>query len=111
MSSLNKLHNFLQEKYPINLICVCPHRIEDLCDCRKPKTGMIFSASKKLNINISESYIIGDRWTDIACGQRAGCKENFYINNNYSEKKPEKPFTEVSSLLECVRKILVINDN
>lgn len=109
--SLNKLHNYLQEKYSIDLIRVCPHKEEDGCDCRKPKPGMIISASKKLNININFSYMIGDRWTDILCGQRAGCKENFYIDNNYSEKKPDKPFTHVPSLLHCVRKILAINDD
>ena len=94
-----------------DLIEVCPHKEEDRCDCRKPKPGMIISASKELNININCSYMIGDRWTDILCGQRAGCKENFYIDNNYSEKKPDKPFTHVPSLLHCVRKILAINDD
>lgn len=45
-----------------------------ICKCRKPKPGMILDAAKKHNIDLSESWMIGDGITDIQAGQKAGCK-------------------------------------
>lgn len=66
-------------------IYICPHhphkgypeenkeyKIE--CDCRKPKIGMILEAARKYNIDLSESYIIGDTTIDIMTGKNAGLK-------------------------------------
>ena len=45
-----------------------------ICDCRKPKPGMIFKAAKDHNIELSKSWMIGDGITDIQAGSAAGCK-------------------------------------
>ncbi len=42
------------------------------CDCRKPKTGMIDRAARDLHIDVNASYMVGDKWSDIEMGQRAG---------------------------------------
>lgn len=66
-------------------IYFCPHHphkgypgeIEDLkivCDCRKPKPGMLLKAAERFNINLEESYMIGDGENDIYAGKNAGCK-------------------------------------
>ncbi len=44
------------------------------CDCRKPKTGLFVKAAEKYNINLSESWMIGDSDTDMLAGKNAGCK-------------------------------------
>ena len=44
------------------------------CDCRKPKPGMLFRAAERCNIDLSRSYMIGDRTSDIAAGRGAGAK-------------------------------------
>ncbi|MBD5584257.1 MAG: D-glycero-beta-D-manno-heptose 1,7-bisphosphate 7-phosphatase [Clostridia bacterium] len=44
------------------------------CACRKPKPGMIFKAEKDFNIDLSQSWMVGDRETDVECGKNAGCK-------------------------------------
>jgi D,D-heptose 1,7-bisphosphate phosphatase len=44
------------------------------CDCRKPKPGMLLDAAERYNIDLSRSYMIGDRTSDVATGQRAGAK-------------------------------------
>ena len=62
----------------------CPHHtdkgfdgeVADLkidCDCRKPKPGLLFEAAKRYNIDLTHSYMIGDRTADIAAGKTAGC--------------------------------------
>jgi len=45
-----------------------------VCDCRKPKTGMILQAQKEYNINLKDSFLIGDSYIDILCGKNAGLK-------------------------------------
>ena len=45
-----------------------------ICECRKPKPGMILTAAKEHDIDISESWMIGDGITDIQTGHAAGCK-------------------------------------
>ena len=45
-----------------------------ICDCRKPKPGLLLKAAKEHNINLSKSWMIGDGIWDIAAGNAAGCK-------------------------------------
>jgi D,D-heptose 1,7-bisphosphate phosphatase len=47
------------------------------CECRKPKPGMILQAAKKYNINLRESWMIGDSKRDVGAGRAAGCKTAF----------------------------------
>jgi len=44
------------------------------CDCRKPKPGMLLEAARKMNLNLAQSWMIGDGLTDIQAGKAAGCK-------------------------------------
>jgi D-glycero-D-manno-heptose 1,7-bisphosphate phosphatase len=63
---------------------------------------LIFQASKRIGLDIPNSYLVGDRWKDIEAGQKAGCK-SFFIDYSYSEKRPKKPFQRVFSLLEAAQ--------
>ncbi|MFC1900283.1 D-glycero-beta-D-manno-heptose 1,7-bisphosphate 7-phosphatase [Chloroflexota bacterium] len=65
----------------IDAIYFCPHHIEAkvekyrlACNCRKPEPGMLLKAEKEQGIDLKESYIVGDKLTDIEAGKRAGCK-------------------------------------
>ena len=66
-------------------IYYCPHHpdkgfvgeVENLkidCDCRKPKPGMLVAASKDFNIDLRNSWMIGDGENDVGAGKAAGCK-------------------------------------
>jgi|GEM_PF-399798 len=52
----------------------CPHAPDEGCDCRKPSPAMLFDASRKFDIDLSRSFMIGDRDVDIETGRNAGCK-------------------------------------
>jgi len=58
----------------IDDIYYCPHLPEDDCDCRKPKPGMVIKAVREHDINIAESYFIGDKIQDIETGQAIACR-------------------------------------
>ena len=52
------------------------------CECRKPKPGLLLQAAKDFNIDLSQSYMIGDSNRDIEAGRSAGCKESILIEKN-----------------------------
>lgn len=97
-------HKKLLKMVPIDDIYICSHVEEDKCSCRKPKPGMIIAAQKKWDINLEESFLVGDRWKDIEAGQVMKCC-CFFINYKYNEPQPKSPYFKVSSLGEAVNKI------
>ncbi|WP_440634192.1 HAD-IIIA family hydrolase [Candidatus Pelagibacter sp. HIMB1746] len=98
-----KINNFISKKLLIDELFVC-YCSTDECFRRKPNPGMIFDAKKKWNINLKESYVVGDRYKDIEAGINAGTK-TIYINNNYNEKKP-KNFNHLIKTLKDIKKII-----
>jgi len=52
----------------------CPHKPDENCKCRKPKPGMLLKAAKVLQLNLHQSWMIGDNDTDIEAAKAAGCK-------------------------------------
>lgn len=99
--SVEAIHTFLQEKLPLDAIMVCYHDNHDQCDCRKPKPGHLLEAAKKFNIDLSQCFIVGDRWSDVEAGKRAGCK-TIFIDNGYIEQQPDTPDFSVNSFDEAV---------
>ncbi len=57
----------------IDAIYYCPHRPDENCACRKPKTLMGERAAKDLGIDLSESFMVGDSEADMGFGQGLGC--------------------------------------
>jgi len=80
------------------------------CLCRKPKPGMLFHAAKELKINLSGSFVIGDRWRDIGCAKAAGCRAIF-INRGYNEPLSEQPDFTVESFQAAVATLLQASDS
>ena len=77
----------------VDAIYYCPHHPDSgyagerkeykiACNCRKPKPGMIMNAASEWNIDLSQSYLIGDRHSDIIAGENAGLKKCFLISTN-----------------------------
>lgn len=91
---LDKMHQKIIEELKVDDIMVCLHDDHHNCDCRKPKSGLLFAAAKKWNIDLAESFMVGDRWKDIEAGKKAGCKT--ILINNPAKGKCE-PCFEVSS--------------
>jgi D-glycero-D-manno-heptose 1,7-bisphosphate phosphatase len=55
-------------------VYVCPHQPSALCDCRKPRPGLLYRAAADLRIDLYGSYMIGDAASDIEAGLAAGCQ-------------------------------------
>jgi D-glycero-D-manno-heptose 1,7-bisphosphate phosphatase len=79
----------LREETPIAAILVC-YEDDDDCPRRKPNPGLLLDAAKTYGIDLSASFVVGDRWRDIEAGRRAGCRTVF-IDLGYSERRPDPP--------------------
>lgn len=83
-SLLHKIHDRLEqmlreEGARLDAIYYCPHHpsagssnYTKECDCRKPGTGLIDRAARDLEIDVKQSFVVGDKWSDVELGQRAG---------------------------------------
>lgn len=114
--TLGKIHEKMKGELAragarVDAIYYCPHHPDDGCDCRKPKPGMALQAASDLDIDFSQSYVVGDMDMDIEMGHRIGCK-TLLIGD---KKDKLLPLTEegkviadaiVSDLLEAARRIL-----
>ena len=77
----------------LDAIYVCPHHKDKGfegerpeykfdCHCRKPKSGLLLQAAKDFNIDLSQSYMIGDSENDVKAGINAGCRRSMQIRND-----------------------------
>ena len=95
---LNEIHKKMatllgKEGAYVDGIYVCPHHPDKGfegerpeykidCDCRKPKPGLLLQAAKDFNIDLSESYMIGDSHRDVEAGENAGVKKSIKVEEN-----------------------------
>ncbi len=83
-----------QDGARIDAVYYCPHHptagnshyTRD-CDCRKPRTGLLDRAVKDLGIDIAHSYMVGDKWSDVELGQRAGTSA-VLVQSGFSHDDP-----------------------
>ncbi len=108
----------------IDGLYVCPHHpdkgfkgeIPELkvdCDCRKPKPGMLLKAAEEYNIDLSQSWMIGDSWRDVAAGEAAGVKTVLLDGDGSEGIKSYKnrddgcvPTMRAGNLLEATKLVL-----
>jgi D-glycero-D-manno-heptose 1,7-bisphosphate phosphatase len=113
-----------KENAVIDGIFFCPHYRTGVvseytaeCDCRKPRTGLIKSACETFDIDMTNSYVIGDRCTDIEFAKRANLK-GILVKTGYGLGDIEyvlpgssiKPAYIASDLLDAVRWIIERDD-
>lgn len=104
--AVDAIHAAIQKVLPIDDFYVCWHDDADGCLCRKPKPGLLIEAAAKHQVNLSASFLIGDRWRDIDAGAAAGC-HTVFIDRFYSERAPERaPDFRAESLATAVDWIL-----
>lgn len=113
---LNEIHRKMQTLFGqqgayVDGIYICPHHPDKGfagerpeykidCDCRKPKPGLLLKAAKEFNIDLHQSFMIGDDDRDVQAGQNAECREAIKIETNMD-----------NALLEAVINILVVEKN
>lgn len=80
-----ELSLWMLEHSPIDLICYCPHAPEEECPARKPKTSMLETVVRALPVDLSRSFMIGDRDKDIEAATAFGIKSARYSGGSLYE--------------------------
>jgi D-glycero-D-manno-heptose 1,7-bisphosphate phosphatase len=112
-----RLENMLREEgVHLDGFYYCPHHPEakidayrKACDCRKPAAGMLLQAAKDFNIELRDSWMIGDILNDVEAGHKAGCKSILINNGNETEwvmNEDRKPDFMAAGLSEAADYII-----
>ncbi|MBI5681868.1 MAG: D-glycero-beta-D-manno-heptose 1,7-bisphosphate 7-phosphatase [Deltaproteobacteria bacterium] len=102
-----------QEDVHLDGIYYCPHHPDDNCKCRKPRTGLLEIAGEELGIDISKSYVVGDKVSDIELALNAGCKGVLVLTGFGKEHKKiikTKPSYIANDLKDAVEWIIKDRD-
>lgn len=102
---LDKMHILLKQALPsLDAIYVCPHQDADNCQCRKPKPGMLLDAAKDFNIDLSQSYMVGDSQRDIGAAKAAGAK-SILLKTYYNQE-----VTDADYQIETLNRLMDLLD-
>ena len=116
-ASVEEVHRILHTELAVHnakldRIYVCVHHPEAECDCRKPHPGMLLQAQRELNIDLTQSFVIGDKYLDVETAHNAGAK-GILVLTGYGQREREKhqsnvhqPDLVVRNLMEAVDSIL-----
>jgi D-glycero-D-manno-heptose 1,7-bisphosphate phosphatase len=105
-AGVEQINKRLGDILPLDAIYVCYHDNADNCACRKPAPGMLLAAAKEHAIDLPRSFMVGDRATDIAAGQAAGC-QTFLIGGEDVPILLVKPTWKAADLMEVAEQVAV----
>ena len=93
-----RLQSILLKNSPESVIdawyCCCHHpEISGECSCRKPHPGMLLQAAEDFDIDLSRSFMIGDRMSDLNAGKNAGCLQSCLVLSGYGRNELSKAET------------------
>jgi D-glycero-D-manno-heptose 1,7-bisphosphate phosphatase len=105
ISELEAMHRRIRETLPVDEILTCPHDDNDACDCRKPRPGMLLTAAQTWNIDLRQSFTIGDQWKDMEAGKAAGCT-TVLIDYPYNQDvRADVRVPDLPSALQIIKEI------
>ena len=104
--SVEMINDKIKELLPIDDIKICFHTNSDNCLCRKPMPGMLTEAAEEWGIDLTKSFMIGDRYGDVSAGVRAGCKTVLVGTGDKQAEHPD-PDYRAELLIDAVKVIFL----
>jgi transaldolase len=87
---IDAIHRRLARELPLSAFYVCAHDDGDGCACRKPLPGLLTRAARERGLDLARSFLVGDRWKDVAAAQAAGVT-SIFLERGYAERGPAPP--------------------
>jgi D-glycero-D-manno-heptose 1,7-bisphosphate phosphatase len=69
----------------LKAIYYCPHTLDDECECRKPKPGLLERAAREHDIDLRRSFVVGDRYGDVELAHNTDCR-GILVRTGYGEE-------------------------
>ena len=111
VSEINKyiIKTLNEQDIVIYDVFCCPHKSEDNCECKKPKTLFIEKACHLYNIDLSQSFIIGDHPSDVQCGINARITPVYLLTGHGQKHQNEinKDTVICTNILEASKYIII----
>jgi D-glycero-D-manno-heptose 1,7-bisphosphate phosphatase len=107
IEGVEAIHQELRADLPMLEVLACYHDNGDGCTCRKPKPGMLLEAARRWRLDLQQSFLIGDRWSDVVAGQAAGCL-TVLVETPFSGRERCRPDRCVHDLAEATKWILTV---
>jgi D-glycero-D-manno-heptose 1,7-bisphosphate phosphatase len=104
-ASVEEMNDRIRRELPVLEVLSCYHDSADGCGCRKPKPGLLLNAARRWRLDPARSFMVGDRWSDIAAGQAAGCR-SLLVETPYSGRERCLPDHTVADLAEAAAWII-----
>ncbi len=104
-AGVEALNDRVRAQLPVRDVLTCFHDTADGCACRKPKPGLVLEAARRWHLDLSRSFLVGDRWSDVAAGQAAGCRA-VLVETPYSGRERCRPDHRVADLAAAADWIL-----
>lgn len=115
--TLNEIHGVIHTELArhnarLDAIYFCPHLPDAGCDCRKPLPGMLLRAQRDHDIDLANSFMIGDRYLDVGTAHHAGAKSILVLTGDGKSEvekhktAPYQPHFIAKDLLHAVEAIL-----
>ena len=103
-AALDGIHAMLAASLSLDAIAACRHDNADACACRKPKPGLILGLAEEHDIDLANSFMIGDQDRDIACGKAAGVR-TVLLSRPYNSR------TGADHVLESLSQLIAVMDD
>ena len=102
----SRLQNVLKTQHNLSLLDIlyCPHE-KGVCECRKPKPGMLLDAARRHDIDLSQSWMVGDTPGDAEAGRAAGCR-TILVGSRSAPGMSDFFFDDMQTLRSGIAKIL-----
>lgn len=104
-AAVDAINACLGAELPLDAFYCCFHDEADGCACRKPAPGLLLDAARERGLDLSLSFMVGDRWRDTDAGAAAGCR-TIFVDRGYRERQPRTFDARVASLGEAAAWIL-----
>jgi D-glycero-D-manno-heptose 1,7-bisphosphate phosphatase len=111
LATIEGMHRVLTHELPIDAVKACYHTQKEGCRCRKPSPGMLLDSAEEFGVSLPDSFMVGDRASDIQAGRAAGCRTVFIDLGYTSEAKPDNATYVVRTISEAAEIILAAPSN
>jgi len=113
LADMHEIHEKMQKQLAmvgghIQDIFFCPHHPEENCQCRKPAPGLFYQVRDKYNINLADTFFVGDKISDVKAGQKVGCQPILVMTGCGKQTIKEHPnlnvpcFADLTAAVEFV---------
>jgi D-glycero-D-manno-heptose 1,7-bisphosphate phosphatase len=100
------LREFIRNNIDVHDVFYCPHGPTSTCNCRKPQPGLFLKAKEKHNIDMKNSWAIGDKENDIKAANDSGIKNTILVKSGHKIVESESNATHIIDSIKYIRQVI-----